>query len=166
MNVTRSGEEPEVGVANNVLDGRVVPLTHECEQFGPTWSYVPEGHSNEMAVHAPLIDVVVVACGSGTAHLYDLTHPALSVFACHPVEQEVAGGSASGQDAAVGEKAQLSAMSERVRGPTTPYPVVAGVPDTTTLYFTCRRRTALSVPASKEPSVTPAPRRFCTRRNL
>src|SRR3989338_11456773 len=66
---TSSGTWPAVGVVNNMLDGCVVPLTHVCEQFGPTWSYVPEGHRSVIAVHAPIVDVVVAACGSGTAHL-------------------------------------------------------------------------------------------------
>lgn len=85
-----------------------------------------------MAVHAPVTGVD----GSGVEHLYEVVQPLASVFACHPAEQAAVGRGATGQD---GDALQLRAMSERVRGPTIPYPVVVGVPDRTMPYLSCKR---------------------------
>jgi hypothetical protein len=46
-------------------------------------------------------------------------------------------------------------MEERVRGPTTPYPVDSGVPDETTACAACQACTAVCVPGPKYPSVAP-----------
>lgn len=95
VNVTRSGDRPEVGDAENASDTRSRP-------------------------------------GMAMEQRYETVHPRTSTLARQPVEQADEGGGAAGHVTTLTALHWVVIM-DRVRAPTIPHPVDAGVPVATTL---------------------------------
>ena len=71
-----SGHEPAASAG--------VPITQEWEQFGPTLSYSPTGHTNAIAVHAVGVVGVVAAGAADAPDEHTRTIAALVAFPTFP----------------------------------------------------------------------------------